>query len=631
MSKTSIKLVSGAVVEGLINEMEKLLKDFDYLYTHEAVDKIVNTAIENKTPLIKILSQHPNWNPDKLQIVFDVDYTRAKDENGVKNFFSWLDLHTLSFKELLLKRRTVDGKDIFWYEDKVKELRGDYLQVLGDTPEEELKRAEIIEQFDKYRSIKEDLYHNEYEEGSEELLNNLIKIFNLISDDCLEYVSDSLAEKINEIIPELKIHGGQKTTRVVGKICRKYGINNVEQETFRDGEWVKEKPYEREYAKFCDSMNPLTITRHTVLSVNPIDYLTMSFGNSWASCHTIDKNNKRNKAGKNYSGCYSSGTVSYMLDGTSMVYYTVDKSYDGIDFELQDKVTRQMFHWGNNKLVQGRMYPNDQTDAGNSCGNEIYKPVRNIVQKIFATCLDVPNLWYNKKGTGVCNDETYHYGTHYRDVLHYSNCNVSYLKSKDTDGWDDFNHEPITIGHDPICIECGCEHSNEECINCCNELYEGVICRCCGNQVYEDESILIDGEFYCSECVTYCDYHEEYEIDNDHSYTYIEGYGNVCEDGIESMLDSGEIFECNECHELFRARDCVTDVNGNHYCEGCCNDVLVYYEYTDEYFHEDDCVRCDHCDSLVPKVYTLESENKDGFTINICDECKSELEQTVEE
>ena len=39
------------------------------------------------------------------------------------------------------------------------------------------------------------------------------------------------------------------------------------------------------FAKYADSINPIKVKRHTVLSVHPIDYYTMSFGNSWTSCH----------------------------------------------------------------------------------------------------------------------------------------------------------------------------------------------------------------------------------------------------------------------------------------------------------------------------------------------------------
>ena len=126
------------------------------------------------------------------------------------------------------------------------------------------------------------------------------------------------AEEINKVFPFAYAHTGQKANRVVNKIMKYLGYD-------------KHPDYNKEYAKYADSMSPMTIKRHTILSLNPIDYLKMSFGNSWASCHTIDQKNKRDMP-NSYQGAYCSGTISYMLDGTSMVFYTVDASYEGDEF-----------------------------------------------------------------------------------------------------------------------------------------------------------------------------------------------------------------------------------------------------------------------------------------------------------
>ena len=73
-----------------------------------------------------------------------------------------------------------------------------------------------------------------------------------------------------------------------------------------------------------------------------------------------------------------------------------------------------MFHYGNDKLIQGRVYPQDNDGV-----NAVYKEIRPIVQRVIAEILDVPNLWRNVKGTGICNDMTIHTGTHFRDVLEF--------------------------------------------------------------------------------------------------------------------------------------------------------------------------------------------------------------------
>jgi hypothetical protein len=189
----------------------------------------------------------------------------------------------------------------------------------------------------------------------------------------------------------------------------------------------KHPDYNREFAKYADALNPLVIKRHTILSLNPLDYLTMSFGNSWASCHTIDKENKRNMP-NSYQGQYSSGTMSYMLDATSMVFYTVDKSYEGIEYWTQPKINRQMFHYAEDKLVQGRLYPQDN----DGCQNE-YTGYRNLVQEIIAQVLEVPNLWSLKIGTNAAGRYIYTRGTHYADYCYYDNCSLSTLKGSENE------------------------------------------------------------------------------------------------------------------------------------------------------------------------------------------------------
>ena len=170
--------------------------------------------------------------------------------------------------------------------------------------------------------------------------------------------------------------------------------------------------------------------------MNPLDYLTMSFGNSWASCHTIDKTNKR-RMPNSYEGMYSSGTVSYMLDKPSMVFYTVDAAYEGKDFWHEPKINRQMFHWAEDKLVQGRLYPQDNDGNGGA-----YTPYREIVQKIMSEIFEFPNLWTVSKGTDAASKYVVSEGTHYRDYESYSNCTLSRPKGSENEEY--FRSEDLT-------------------------------------------------------------------------------------------------------------------------------------------------------------------------------------------
>ena len=272
--------------ENLVEDIKELLDEYDYDYSTFAIESIVDEWADQKEELILAFKKHPNYIDGKFMIAFNYDYERTFDKAAVKKFGEWLvDIVPSRYEDI---------------PDCIKERRNGCLFLPND------------------------------------LWNFLEDLGEYITD---RTISKELTMELEDIIPEIRPHAGEKTSRVINKICTYLGLN-------------KHPDYNREYAKFADALNPLVIKCHTVLSLNPLDYLTMSFGNSWASCHTIDKNNKRGMP-DNYSGCYSSGTISYMLDGSSMVLYTVDSKYDGDDYWTQSKINRQMFHWGEEKLVCG--------------------------------------------------------------------------------------------------------------------------------------------------------------------------------------------------------------------------------------------------------------------------------------
>lgn len=405
--------------------------------------------------------------------------------------------------------------------------------------------------------------------------DNVWHVFYHLSQTADQYMSEETAEMFNGINPEFHARAGQKTSRMVNKFCTYVGLNHL-------------PDYNREFAKYADALNPLTITRHTVLSVNPLDYLTMSFGNSWASCHTIDKRNKRGMS-NSYEGMYSSGTISYMLDSPSMVFYTVDASYNGNDFWNEPKINRQMFHWGEEKLVQGRLYPQD-----NDGDNSVYTPYREIVQKVMSELFSLPNYWTVSKGTDAAGKFINSDGTHYRDYDNYSNCTLSRPKGSEND-------RCITVGHDPICIECGNEHDTENCISCCSKPSK-YYCEECGEPIDDDDVIWINDEPYCHDCVTWCDECESYFVGE--GTTVVNGYGytiTVCDDCFDSYtycdccgayrpsdmiiwIDeecdyvcddcfSDNYGTCESCGEHFKLSD-LEDHNGNLLCPSCLEDAI---------------------------------------------------------
>ena len=197
--------------------------------------------------------------------------------------------------------------------------------------------------------------------------------------------------------------------------------------------------YNKLFAEYADMVSGLKRKLKFFISLNPLDYLTMSFGVSWSSCHTIDKTNTRNMP-NSYSGQYCGGTMSYMLDKTSFITYV----HNDMPTSVEDgKVYRNMFHYEHNLLVQGRIYP-----QGNDGATDLYKEFREIVQQELGKMLELEqNEWLQSYNS--CSSHTYTIGVHYPDYKNFSSCNVSYPKGKD------IYDQAIDIGHERVCVYCG--------------------------------------------------------------------------------------------------------------------------------------------------------------------------------
>lgn len=580
-------------ISKIIADMGELLDEYDYNWTEDALRKIVKTFFEKKGRLLSAFMAHPNYNGN-YQIVFsDESYRLDTNQNAGMDFVSWINSVFNSCD--LLKQKTIMNHT--WDElEMVKAyhkatmpvvkpiLVGDELYLanydLMEKKRREIDKVEYLMQLFRGQRHTEESLHEQ------SVFNEILIIIRNYQSDRMDAAT---ATKINDLLPSVRARKDQKTTKVVGKIMAYFGIDKLEK-------------YHKYFAKYCDDINIIKIKRHTILSLNPLDYLTMSFGNSWSSCHTIDKNNKRNLPGEGYHGMYSSGTVSYMLDEVSFVLYTVDSNYDGNTFWEQNKINRCMFHMGNERLVQGRCYP--QAEDSNS---ELYKQFRALVHRTIAEIWNIPNLWVLKK-SGFRNDIS-HMGTNYADYFNYSLCNITTYKFAKN------KKEIITIGATPLCISCGRPHHDKENIGCCNRSYtEEYYCSDCGGVFDEEDLHYIDGEYYCDDCCFWCEYHERYEVGNE--YCYVEGYGDIC----ESAYDHGGFFYCEDCGRYYHRDDGIDVTDYERVCVNCFENDYVYVDSENEYHHRDDVIICDYCDHTVLRNSVTHVEDHG----DICEDCLDE-------
>ena len=140
------------------------------------------------------------------------------------------------------------------------------------------------------------------------------------------------------------------------------------------------------------------------------------------------------------------GCQSYMGDSVSMIFFTVSDEYTQ-NLHTAPRITREIFCYKDNVLLQSRLYPTDLEDQ-----KTLY---RSIVQQAIATCLDKPNLWSIKRGK-----EAEPYGESATDSNHYPDYKYGYAVASLLKGETDYI--PMTIGSVARCVCCGGEQKSEK-------------------------------------------------------------------------------------------------------------------------------------------------------------------------
>ena len=280
----------------------------------------------------------------------------------------------------------------------------------------------------------------------------------------------------------IKCDAGMKASRIINRLCAKFGIDQYETEReLGHGDTLhtaRVKPYNAVFARLADALNPVRISKTGVLSVHPCDFLEMSAKkNTWHSCHCLA------------DGGWRAGCQSYMGDGVSMVFFTVD---DGVkeQFYRAPRLTRQIFCYRDGVLLQSRLYP--QND------DNVRKLYRSMVQSVIARCLSLPNLW--KTNTTLSEIRTY--WTTARGALHYKDYENGYAALSLMKGYEGYGH--LEIGSVSRCVGCGQAHEIRNSTRC-GECEELCVCKACGHVVSKSSGNYVGSNgFYCADCMQLC-------------------------------------------------------------------------------------------------------------------------------
>ena len=359
--------------------------------------------------------------------------------------------------------------------------------------------------------------------------------------------------KVNKLA-KIEPHEGQKFSKYLLKLLKVVFDDEVLDTSER------KRRFEQYYAELADACNPATFTREVVLSVDPVDYLMMSHGNSWSSCYAINSN----WGTGTYEGCYSCGTWSYMTDECTMIMYqpSSETNEDGVAYKT--KVFRQCVMFNDQDLLlTSRLYPSKASSS------QIVKEFRHFAQNFISEMYNITNYWVAKdrddsdmRGTMdmyvIQHEEFrgYYDVEHYRELMYLSIPKANY--SNFAEYLSDGDHFEMYIGnvcYDPIYGDemGGTDEDNCRYIGLRPEQKICEECHCIIDTQTDDYVEDDNGNYYCGDCCLYCEYHEEYEPPcTDGSYVdfrYSERW--VCDEGIGRMQDNGDLFYCDECGRYF--------------------------------------------------------------------------------
>lgn len=301
----------------------EVMGDFDVGYTdYSSVELNIKAWFNNKSDLFCVLRKHPNWNERLKSVIIQ---KCVEEETINKN-----DICSMNNR---LQRNVLEHiyKTFSSIANPVWENIGYYLVRTGD--------------FNRLLSQED------------------VSVLNSFSIDGLNFKTGTKRSRAlnyyysNVVLCDGSVVDATKFTNMSSVI---------------DGSPVS---YDKSFAEIADALNPHKIEKTAILSCNFLDYLTMSNGNSWKSCHLPP------------DGCYCGGTLSYANDESSMIFYTLPKDVDITKALYSErKITREVFCYNKGSLMQSRLYPQTHN-------TDLMETYRNNVQHIFSVAEGVPNLW----------------------------------------------------------------------------------------------------------------------------------------------------------------------------------------------------------------------------------------------
>ena len=392
----------------LVKDMMELLSAYGHRNTEHGVCTVLDEYFTKKEPLIKMFITSNHY-IGGMRIAVQKGFERDINRSSVYTFCSNFP-NAIGADKILLCYKDEDGKKITDYMNtgckKTNLIDANPAQMSEIKNKIKRFNLEYGATVDSYKKYMEFFWYMGFFENRPE---------NVVSSD----VTDKGVE----------LKKGTKMSRAFNKVCAHYGID-------------KAKDYNKLFAQYADLVNTSVRNLYFVISLNPLDYITMSNGNSWTSCH-------RTNGSGGYGAMCASGCMSYMLDNVSIITYVVDNITEPI--HNIGKIYRQMYYYNDSFFIQSRLYP-----QGNDGATNLYEKFRGMVQEEFSELLNLDtDEWTYHLGPQKVQELSKNIGHHYNDAGSNRQCGIFYPKEKKSKITP---YNRMVIGAKSLCCYCGKPH-----------------------------------------------------------------------------------------------------------------------------------------------------------------------------
>lgn len=294
---------------------------------------------------------------------------------------------------------------------------------------------------------------------------------------------------------EYVLQNGCKVVKALQKISKIYNVDGFEE-------------FQTNYSRIFNEKN---LTGRLVISIHPLDYMTMSDNDcGWDSCMSWKE-----------EGDYRMGTVEMMNSPYVIVAYLESKKdmvlrhnyYSHETSYWNNKKWRELFIFSKDCIVPIKGYPYNNRELELMVLSWLKEVGKNIGWEYDDTLYtfygeDASKLWYHPEGLGedepepsIKFDLRFSCNTMYNDLCGDRDHYIYILK----------NHEERKVIHMNFsgpaeCMDCGERIYNTEddpMLLICPKCNGCVKCADCGRWILEDDAYYVNGRAYCYECYSY--------------------------------------------------------------------------------------------------------------------------------